>query len=293
MHVLFRIIRRVFFRIFKSTADVFYGRLYGMEKLYPIRVAFYFLHRHLHPDAIQVENHQIFLDPEDSLCLSINPTWEKHVTELIKSEVKKGDTILDIGAHIGYFTLLFARLVGERGKVFAFEPHPVNFGLLKKNISITNYSNIILNQKAVTNKTGTVELFLNKKNTGGHSLYKSRYTKTSIVVECIKLDDYFRDYDGKIDFIKMDIEGSEGEALLGMLSLLKKNDHIKIVTEFGPSMLRASGVQPEEYLGLLVEQGFNLFIINEQKGIVEPATIDELVPKCRDNRSLIYLFCVK
>jgi len=264
-----------------------------MEKLYPIRIAFYFLHRHLHPDAIQVENHQIFLDPEDSLCLSINPTWEKHVTELIKSEVKKGDTILDIGAHIGYFTLLFARLVGERGKVFAFEPHPVNFGLLKKNISITNYSNIILNQKAVTNKTGAVELFLNKKNTGGHSLYKSRYTKTSIMVECIKLDDYFRDYDGKIDFIKMDIEGSEGEALLGMLALLKKNDHIKIVTEFGPSMLRASGVQPDEYLRLLVEQGFKLFIINEQKGIVEPATIDELIPKCRDNRSLIYLFCVK
>lgn len=293
MHIWFRIIRRVFFRIFKSTTEVFCGHVYGIGKLYPIRVIFYFLHRYLHPDVVQVENHQIFLDPKDSLYLSINPAWDKHVVEFVKKEVKKEDTVLDIGANIGYFTLLFARLVGEHGKVFAFEPHPVNFGLLKKNICINNYSNVILNQKAATNKTGVVELFLHRKSHGGHSLYKGRYTNTSTKVEAIRLDDYFKNYDGKIDFIKMDIEGSEGEAFLGMLSLLKKNDHIKIVTEFAPFMLRASSVQPEEYLRLLVEQGFKLFAINEQTAVAEPITIDELIPKCRDNGSLIYLFCVK
>jgi len=293
MHELFRIIRRVFFRIFKSTTEVFCGHVYGIGKLYPIRVIFYFLHRHFHPDVVQVENHRIFLDPKDSLYLSINPEWEKHITELVKKEVKKEDTVLDIGAHIGYFTLLFARLVGEHGRVFAFEPEAVNFGLLKKNVSINNYANVILNQKAVTNQTGVVELFLHRKSHGGHSLYKGRYMNTSIKVEAVRLDDYFKNYDGKIDFIKMDIEGSEGEALRGMLSVLKKNEHVKMVTEFAPSMLRASRVQPEEYLRLLIDQGFKLFIINEQKGILEPATIDELIPDCRNNGSLIYLFCVK
>ena len=70
------------------------------------------------------------------------------MTALVKRIVRNGDIVVDIGAHIGYYTLIFARLVGPKGKVFAFEPEPNNFNLLIKNIKINGYKNIIPVQKA-------------------------------------------------------------------------------------------------------------------------------------------------
>jgi len=290
---LSRFTRVALFGVYMAVIRVLTGHILGIAKFYPIRLVFYFLHRHLHPDVAQVGDHQMFLDSQDGLKLSINPTYEKLQTKAIKREIRKGDTVLDIGAHIGYYTLLLAKLVGENGRVFAFEPEPSNFGLLEKNVKANGYSNVVLVQKAVSNQTGIAKLFLNRSNTGGHSLRKGRYTKDSIEVAAIRLDDYFKDYDGKIDFIKMDIEGSEGEALRGMLSLLKKNNHLKIITEFSPTMIRASTVQPEEYLSLLVEHNFRLFSINERKGEIEPVTIDELMLRSANKHFITNLLCTR
>jgi len=68
----------------------------------------------------------MFLE-EDALNLSVNGVYEKFLTEVVKKEIKEGGVVLDIGSHIGYFTLIFARLVGKTGKVFAFEPAPSSF----------------------------------------------------------------------------------------------------------------------------------------------------------------------
>lgn len=78
----------------------------------------------------------MFLEATDCLGLLTHEIHEPLMTEIIKRETKEGDVVLDIGAHIGYYTLMFARLVGKEGKVFAFEPDPDNFTLLKKNIEI-------------------------------------------------------------------------------------------------------------------------------------------------------------
>lgn len=288
--------RMILYRIFSVVIRVFYGHVHGIGRFYPIRVIFYFLHRHLHPNVIQVENHQIFLDPQDDLCLSINPSWEKLQTELVKREIKKGDTALDIGAHIGYYTLLLARLVGENGKVFAFEPEPANFALLKKNVKVNGFcDNVILNQKAVASETKRTQLFLGRDNTTGHSLYKGHYRsrryKSEVEVEAVRLDDYFKGE--RVDFIKMDIEGGEGEALIGMLSLLERNKHIKIITEFCPGMLEASNVGTRKYLELLTRLSFKLFNINEEKGELESTTAEELSTKEADKEFATNLLCIR
>lgn len=124
---------------------------------------------------------------------------------------------------------------------------------------MNGYKNVILVQKAVSNKTGKLKLYLSEDNPGDHRIYNSHDGRKSFEIEAIRLDDYFKDYDGKIDFIKMDIQGAEGWAIQGMLNLLKKNKTVKIVSEFWPIGLKRSGIEPDEYLKLLIELGFKLY----------------------------------
>ena len=169
-----------------------------------------FLISRLKSNVTEINGHKMFLDSKDTLRLSILGVHEPFETEIIKKEIKKGDTVLDIGANIGYYTLIFAELVGENGKVFAFEPDPTNFAILEKNVEANGYKNVVLVQKAVTNKPGKLGLYLNEDRKAAHRIYDPHNGSKSIEIESIKLDDYFKDYDGEMDFIKMDIEGAEG-----------------------------------------------------------------------------------
>jgi FkbM family methyltransferase len=244
----------------------------GIGRFYPIRIANNFMIPHLKSNFAVVQGHKMFLDSKDSLCLSIYGVYEPFETELVKKEIKKGDVVLDIGANIGYYTLIFAKLVGGEGKVFAFEPDPTNFTLLKKNVEINGYKNVIMVQKALSNKTGKIKLYLSEDNKGDHRIYDSGDNRQSIEIESIRLDDCFKNYNGGIDFIKMDIQGAEGGALQGMSNLLNKNKNVKIVTEFWPIGLKGFGIEPEDYLKLLLKHGFKLYHTNEEKKEIEEVT---------------------
>jgi FkbM family methyltransferase len=101
-----------------------------------------------------------------------------------------------------------ARTIGKKGKVFAFEPHPKSFALLKKNIEINGYKNVILVQRAASDKIGKEKLYYRKS---GHptdgSIFPSRKDCSFVEIETVKLSDFIKE---RIDFIKMDIEGAEG-----------------------------------------------------------------------------------
>jgi FkbM family methyltransferase len=281
-----KILLSTYGRVYKILSRPGIGRVYkilsrlGIGNLYPVKVINSFisyLKSNLKPNFTEVHGHKMFLDSLDTLALSIYGVWEPLETELIKKEIKRGDVVLDIGANIGYYTLIFGKFVGEEGKVFAFEPEPNNFALLKKNVEINGYKNVILVQKAVSNKTGKIRLYLNKDNMGAHTIYDSGDGHRCIEIEAIQLDDHFKDYDGKIDFIKMDIEGAEGGAIQGMCNLLNKNQNVKIITEFWPSGCKRFGIGSEEYLKLLLELGFNLYEINVQEKKIKPVNIPKLL----------------
>jgi FkbM family methyltransferase len=245
-------------------------------------------------EPVEVQGHKMFLDSKDSLWLLTSQVYEPHETELAKTMVRKGDVVLDIGANIGYFTLIFARLVGGKGRVFAFEPDPENFALLKKNIEINGYKNVVPIQKAVSNKTGTIKLFISKYNNGDHRIYDSHDGSAPIKVGVTRLDDYFRGYRGKIDFIKMDIQGAEPGALLGMKRLLKRNKKARAFVEFWPYGLEKSGTAPEELLQLLLGEGFTLFDVSEEKGRMKRKSIGELVDAYpQQTKDYTDLYCVR
>ncbi len=135
-----------------------------------------------------VEGNQMYLLKKggDSLQLSTLGTFEPFETQLLKKEIKEGNFVVDVGASIGYYTLLFAKWTGSKGKVFSFEPSQEKFSVLRKNVRVNNYKNVFLVQKYVSNKT----------------------TKNS-KINSISLDDFFGECDNPINLIKMDIEGGE------------------------------------------------------------------------------------
>ncbi len=268
----------------------------GVGDLYPVKIAYHYLVSRLKdPTAIaEVQGHKMLLDQNDGMALSIRGIYEPVETGLLNGEIKKGDVVFDIGANIGYHTLIAARLVGPDGKVIAFEPDPTNFGLLKNNVEMNGYQNVILVQKAVANRTERIRLFLSEDNKGDHRIYDPNDGRTSIEIEAVRLDDFLADFGGRVDFMKMDIQGAEGGAVQGMPDLLKKNRRLKIVSEFWPFGLRQFGTEPAEYIDLFVKQGFVLHEIDERRRTIRPADIPGIMERCtQENKRYTNLFFVR
>lgn len=273
--------RGLMFSIFKKARKPLTGK--GLGRLPLAYQAHRFLYQHLKPKGytlLQVQGNKMYVDTSDTgiaSSLLVGDIYEKVEVNLFKKLVSRGMVVVDIGANIGYYTLIAANLVGDKGKVFAFEPDPENYTLLVKNIEVNGYKNIISVQKAVSNKTGTTNFFLYEQNKGQHTIYEPSSYWKSIVVESITLDDYFSEQQDSIDVIKMDIQGAEMLALLGMEKIIKQAPRLKIFTEFSPPKLKNCGSSPEEFLRKVTEYGFRLHLINDQNQLIEPIDIDRLI----------------
>ena len=252
----------------------------------------------LKPEYCSIQGHKMFLDKHDSLDLSLNQEYGILETKIIKDEIKSGDIVIDLGAHIGYYTLLLAKYVGTNGKVFAFEPEPSNFSLLKKNILENNYENVILEQKAVSNSNSKIDFWVGQDSSGANRIYEPKKTNTqkfkTSTVDCIRLDDYFSNYEffNKINFIKMDLEGAEYHALLGMLSLLRNNTKISILTEFSPNSLHDAGTSPTKFFDLFLDEGFQIYHLDDVSQKIIPIEKTNL-SNINATKQVINLLCKK
>ena len=283
-------VRRLLLSVYESV-DALSG--HRIRRFYPAKAVVSLAASFLKSNFCEVQGHKMFLDSKDCLRLSINGVYEPLETRLVEQEIEKSDIVLDIGANIGYYTLIFAKLVGEEGKVFAFEPEPDNFALLSRNVEINGYRNVTLVQKAVSSITGKTRLYLPKDNRADCRIYNSHDNRKSIEVETIRLDDYFKNYHGRIDFIKMDIQGAEAGAIQGMTSLLQRAKNLDILTEFWPGGLKRFGIEPQEYLDLLLKHGFKLYQISEQREKREPVNIPQLLCILLEGGNYTYLLCAK
>lgn len=247
-----------------------------LSKFKPAIALSRFLAHLLRSDYTEIDGHKMYLDPDDSLLLSIWGGHEHFETQVIVDAVRPGDTVLDIGANIGYYTLLFARQTGPQGTVIAFEPDPDNFALLKKNVEANGYQNVELVQKAVSNENGAITLYLDQKYKGNHRIRPFDGASRSIEIEAVALQDFLKDRAEEIDLIKIDIEGAEPMALESMAETLKKGT-TTIVTEFYPKALKECGNDPGAYLAFLTECGFALYEINEKAQKLERASASGLL----------------
>jgi FkbM family methyltransferase len=135
---------------------------------------------------------------------------------------KKGDTIVDGGAYTGIFSLIASKLIGEQGTVIALEPDPSNYQKLINNILLNNINNIIPVNKGLWSNDTILEF--NNVGEKGSTFIVDENVDSKMAVEVASLDSLVKKYKLKINFIKLDIEGSEIEAIKGSKQLLKKND---------------------------------------------------------------------
>lgn len=286
------IMKKLMRSVFKKLHKYLSGR--GLGNLYPIRIIERFMGEYLRTDTVEILGHYMFLDSLDTLGLSIRPVYDPLSTKIVVREIKMGNVVVDIGAHIGYYTLLFARLVGDRGKVYAFEPEPSNFNLLKQNIEINGYKNVALIQKAVSNENGITRLYLSEINTGAATIIGTENDSQYIEIETTTLDDFLMNSEEEIDFIKIDIEGAESRAIEGMTSLLSRCEDLNIITEFNPILIEKSGIEPKEYLNLLSSYGFTFYDIDELHNKLEPTNISGILQKyCYEKKGFTNLLCLK
>jgi len=296
--------RKLIFSAFRKIIALLWGT--GITK-FPlvgsaIYSAFKFLYEHLRPREaviVETEGNKMCVVPgyrsAMTLSLLIHGCYihEKLRTELFKTQIRQGMTVIDLGADIGYYTLLAAKLVGKNGGVFAFEPAPDNYALLTKNIALNGYKNVVPVQKAVSSENGQLKLFLCDYESMLSNLYTSYDERGKFVmVDTIPLDEFFRDKDLPIDFIKMDVEGAEMATLEGMTNIIEKNRNLKILVEVHADLLRKAGSSREEFLNKLIGYGFKLYAINERENRIE--TFDATsFPKAYSDWDLVDFFCIR
>lgn len=239
-----------------------------------------------------VAGHRMRVDPDDTVVarwLRDVGWFEPTETRLVQRLVKAGDTVVDVGANIGYYTLQLARLVGPGGRVFAFEPEPRNFDLLRRNVWENGYDNVTLVPAAVAARPERLRLYLNPENRGDHRL-QATAGREAVEVEGISLDDYFRGFLGRLDLVKVDVQGAEGAAFDGMRGLLAAGRVSRIVTEFWPRGLSQAGCDPRRFLESRIQEGFRVREIDEQGDRVVPLDISALLARLPTGQDTDWLF---
>jgi FkbM family methyltransferase len=227
--------------------------------------------------VIDVNGHRLILDSNDTLGLSIIQVYEPDVTQYARRTLRRGDVAIDVGAHIGYFTLLFAQLAGGTGQVLAFEPEAGNFDLLEQNIAANGYRNVTARRAAVGETTGRGSLLVDPFNSGGARLIDGAALGpgSGSNVEVVALDDECPQLRGRVRLVKVDAEGRELSVLRGARKTLETSS-VSVVTEFTPRALEDAGTPPDELLSFLGELGFRPHLLRPD-GSLELSSGEEVL----------------
>jgi FkbM family methyltransferase len=196
--------------------------------------------------------------------------YEPASSAYMERTVKPGDTVIDVGAHIGYFTLLLAALVGPKGRVFAFEPHPDNYQRLLQHLAINGLTNVTPFHMAVGHKCGVVDLWVNRDNDGGHALFdvgmiaantKSAAHPQRYPVWMTTLDTVCPTHAA---LMKMDIEGSEHNVMKGCTLGPRV-----IVSEINRPGLVAMGTSEDTYRRYMETRGYQSWMPKPDGSLVD------------------------
>jgi FkbM family methyltransferase len=187
-------------------------------------------------------------------------TYEAICAQKLAENVKPSTICVDVGANLGYFTILMSRLVGENGQVIAFEPMPDTYEILCKNVKLNQLTNIKTIRGAVSNESGSVQLFTEPSaklsKTASMVGYRLEGVPQATEVPALRLDDYYAQEKRLPDLIKMDVEGAEGSVLKGARQTIARGRPLLLVE------IHAWGSpESQQVLDLLTELGYDASIL--------------------------------
>lgn len=187
---------------------------------------------------------------------------------LFRDFLTPNSTFIDIGANIGWYTVIASLLLGENGRVVAIEPEKYNIDLLRQNCKINNCDNVSIIAAAALDTNGTTNFYLNSENFGDHSIAKNTHLRTfnkiepkQTVVPTITVDSLFTKKEwNKVSLIKIDTQGCESAVLSGM-----KNNLIhhrpKLIIEFAPAHIYQAGYSAFELFSFIENYGYTPYKI--------------------------------
>lgn len=234
-----------------------------------------------------VLGHLIHLDADDTSllpCLVVRGYWEPAVTRALLRILRPGQHVIEVGANVGYFTLLFASRVAPGGSVTAFEANPRMVELLRRNLAANGLAGgVRVVPLAVTDRPGRTTLHRLERQQGSSSLYA--FTPADLQawddrsepleIGATSLDAFLAHDSRAPDLVKIDAEGAEPAILAGMEKLLARSPHVQLILEHLPSALKRAGHDPIGFLASLERLGFRLHEITP-RGRFRSTTIDRL-----------------
>lgn len=197
--------------------------------------------------------------------------WEPHVEALLRRILKPGMQVAEVGASIGFHTLVMAEAVGPTGHIHAFEPYPKVVPLLRNTVASNRFTDrVTLHEIAVLHAPGDVRFAADPAQAGSAHLAipmaAPSYTE-SFAVPATRLDDALADVPS-LDLLRMDSEGTEGLVLLGAQQIMERSPKLVVVMEWSPAMLVARG-DVAELANWIAALGFRCRRIGRQGALVE------------------------
>ena len=189
--------------------------------------------------------------------------YEPHMTAVFERYCTLGMTVVDVGANLGYYSLLASKLVGPAGRVVALEPNSENCRLLLSSLRLGGITNVELVPVAADSATGWAYYSTHVGSNGGLIDGGDLLQHPGVVVPTFRLDDIV---DGPVGFLKMDVEGAEGRVVKGATRVIERDRPI-VTTELKDEMLRrVSGTSVADYLGYFEGLGYTLSVLDKATG---------------------------
>ena len=245
---------------------------------------------HLLPEEVEtrIGNSRFVFRPKiDGLWYLNYSDAEPGVDRVLRENLREGDTFIDIGAYIGYYSILARNIVGSSGKVIAFEPNPESYKILKKNFEINRYTNCIAENLALSDEDGITRLFIGKTTNDSSSMFlvEEVNDKKYVEVQTITLDRYCEINGIAPEFIKIDAEGAEYKILKGMLRVIDSY-HPKLLIEVHPRHLKAQGVSIQSFFDFLKSCGYEVQLVGKEGS--ERYPVEKLIELCEMGRKNCY-----
>ncbi|HEV7588593.1 MAG TPA: FkbM family methyltransferase [Longimicrobium sp.] len=200
------------------------------------------------------------LESRGKLARILLGTYEPEQTRLVVETIRPGDTVLDVGAHVGYYTVLSAVLAGPAGAVWSFEPNPRNAGFLRRHAEINGLRRVRVEQAAVSDAEGTAHFDFGTGSGTGHLANDG-----AIQVRTLRLDDFCTVHGIIPRAVKIDVEGAELAVLEGFAATVHAARPVIFLSTHGPepharciAWLRARGYALSPIVGESVERATEL-----------------------------------
>lgn len=201
--------------------------------------------------------------------------YEPVTQQSFNEALRPGMTMVDVGAHIGYYALLSARLVGPGGKVHAIEPFSENLDFLRRNVRANQLTNVDIHPYAAGEERAKRQFHITgSSDSNGFFAHPMTETVSMIEVDQVPVDQVVS---GRVDAAKIDVEGAEVLVLNGMTRILSENPGIVLWVEWAPHCMKSAGYRPEELPNRLRALGFtSIEVLDDADGSRRP--LDEVLP---------------